>query len=244
MSIKNQIPFKWQSKTFALLFFGFILFTVIGTLTHECGHYLVARYFGYTGGRIGYGYTFSGKNETWEPFRKVWQRYRTEIKNGTDFPGKQEFETEREKYSKENFMIEAGGPLETVLTGTIGLLLLIIFRQKFFDSNQLNLWQWLIIFITLFWLRGTFNFICRFGFYLVTGNKPIGNDEFNLSLYLGLGIWTLSITSAIIGALVLTFVILKIIPIRQRFTFICAGLSGGLSGAVLWLGVVGPRIMP
>ena len=237
--MKNLIPFKWQSKTFILLFFGFVLFTVIGTLTHECGHYVAARFLGYKGGKIAYGYTRIGKNDQTDTLMNFWKKYRVEIKNDADFPGKKEFKVAQEKYSKENFMIEAGVPLESILTGTIGLILLLVFKKKYLYATELNLWQWLLVLITLFWLRGSFNFIGRFGVYLVTGNKPIGNDEFNLSLFLGLGIWTLSIASAVIGVLILTYIIFKIIPIRQRFTFICAGLSGGLTGAILWLGVVG-----
>ena len=244
MSMKNMIPIKWQTRTFVLLFLGFVFFTVIGTLTHECGHYFVARYFGLKGGSVHYGYTKIGTNEERAYFRKLWEQYRVEIKNNKYFPEKQEFEIERKKLSNENFYIEAGGPLETIITGTIGLLLLIIFRRKFMNSTQLNLWQWIAILVTLFWLRGSFNLAYWIGRYLITGNKTMFSDEFYLSRYLGLGPWTLSILSAVAGVLILIYIIFKIIPIHQRFSFMCAGLFGGLSGAVLWLGLVGPRIMP
>ena len=33
---------------FIKLFFAFIIVTIIGTLTHQLGHYLMAKYFGYS----------------------------------------------------------------------------------------------------------------------------------------------------------------------------------------------------
>jgi hypothetical protein len=42
-----MIPMKFDLRLFVLLALGFIAFTVIGTVSHECGHYLAARCLGY-----------------------------------------------------------------------------------------------------------------------------------------------------------------------------------------------------
>lgn len=45
LNIIHKLNFNF--KLFIGLMFGFIGFTVIGTLTHECGHAAVAEYLGY-----------------------------------------------------------------------------------------------------------------------------------------------------------------------------------------------------
>jgi fatty acid desaturase len=38
---------NFNKKLFIALTLGFILTTIVGTITHECGHYLAAKYYGY-----------------------------------------------------------------------------------------------------------------------------------------------------------------------------------------------------
>ena len=47
-----------------------------------------------------------------------------------------------------------------------------------------------------------------------------------------------------IGAIICAIVIFKFVPLRQRLTFILAGLAGGGAGAVLWFISLGPRLLP
>jgi hypothetical protein len=50
--------------------------------------------------------------------------------------------------------------------------------------------------------------------------------------------------TALIGIIILAVVIFKFIPIKQRLTFMAAGLAGGVTGFVLWLILFGKMIMP
>ncbi|HRX92771.1 MAG TPA: hypothetical protein P5158_01575 [Chitinophagaceae bacterium] len=188
--------------------------TIIGTISHEAGHYITAKALGYHA-RINYMSTIV-----------------ILLINGklTD--------------PKERMLITLGGPVQTILTGTIGLVLLFFFRRSFQSASKLNLKQWLIIFITLFWLRQTANFVIWVSNYFINGQFLTRGDEVKLARYFGLPEATIVTITALAGAIILFTVIFKFIPIAQRFTFILAGLFGGIAGYLLWFGGLGEMIMP
>ena len=111
-----------NAHLFLKLFFAFILMTIIGTLSHEFGHCVVAQY-------LDYEVVLHYASMNWFP-------------KSTQIIGK-----------NDAFFITLGGPLQTIITGTTGLILLFIFRKSFYSKEKLFLWQWIMIFITLFWLR-------------------------------------------------------------------------------------------
>lgn len=205
---------NFDKRLFIWLTIAFIIATVIGTLTHECGHYLVAKAFGYDA-TIHYGST------GWRPLSP-----------------------EQSVSQTDGFWILLGGPLETVLTGTIGLLLLFLFRKSFDEVENLSFKQWLLIFVSLFWLRQTANFIGWVGLYFINGKFSARSDEIRLAEHFNLPDGTISITTAIIGAIVLTVIIFKFVPLKQRLTFITSGLAGGLTGYYLWLTLLGKYLLP
>ncbi|MFT3912063.1 MAG: hypothetical protein QM737_21740 [Ferruginibacter sp.] len=202
----------FDKKLFIVLFFAFIAATVIGTLSHESGHYFTAKYWGYDA-RIGYGYTALACDTT-----KV-----------------------RAPHS--GFYITLAGPLQTVITGTIGFVLLIVFRSSFFNKEKLAAWQWLLIFIALFWLRQPAN-LFTYVLLNIIGEDPGGGDETSIAYHFQIPEWTIITSTGIIGAAVLLIIILKFIPVKQRLTFIISGLVGGLTGGYLWLGLLGKYILP
>ena len=65
-----------------------------------------------------------------------------------------------------------------------------------------------------------------------------------MARYFGLPEATIVTITALAGAIILFTVIFKFIPIAQRFTFILAGLFGGIAGYLLWFGGLGEMIMP
>jgi len=197
-----------------MLILGFMASTIIGTISHEAGHYITAKALGYHA-RINYMSTIV-----------------ILLINGklTD--------------PKERMLITLGGPVQTILTGTIGLVLLFFFRRSFQSASKLNLKQWLIIFITLFWLRQTANFVIWVSNYFINGQFLTRGDEVKLARYFGLPEATIVTITALAGAIILFTVIFKFIPIAQRFTFILAGLFGGIAGYLLWFGGLGEMIMP
>ena len=203
-----------DKKLFVGLFLAFISATVVGTLSHEFGHHIVAKSLGFKA-KISYGST------SFEPTNQ------NKIVNAT-----------------EDFYVTLGGPLQTLITGTIGFILLIIFRKSFVTKTKLLSWQWLVIFLSLFWLRQTACFFMRIAVYLIKGKLSNNGDEIDIASYLQLPNLTIEIITAIIGIIVLSIIIFKFIPPSQRLTFIISGLNGGMVGAILWLSLFGKYILP
>jgi hypothetical protein len=187
----------------------FIFTTIIGTLSHECGHYIAARLMGFHA-RISYATT--------------WLTYDDQLMN-----------------FNQAFWFTLAGPLQTMFTGTIGLLLLYSSRKS---VERLSLKQWVFIFLSLFWLRQSANFIVWVASYLITGRLRTNGDEVQLTLYLDLPGWLLMVVTALAGFIVLAIVLFKFIPKKQRFTFILSGLIGGILGYLFWLTYFGKIIMP
>ncbi len=203
-----------DKRLFIWLFISFIIATIIGTLTHECGHFVVAKYLGYDAGINYYSAWWAGSN----PNQAI---------NPSD-----------------SFWITLGGPIETMLTGTIGLVLLFLFRNSFAHATKLSFVQWFIVFVSLFWLRQTANLVTWIGSYFFNGKFSQRGDEIKLSQYLQLPGWTITTLTAIIGAIVLVIIIFKFVPTKQRLTFIASGLTGGITGYILWLVLFGKYLMP
>jgi len=200
-----------KSVQFICLVFGFIVATIIGTLTHEGGHYLMAKLLGYDA-EINYGATFLTNPEMVNSYH--------------------------------SFLITIAGPIETILTGTIGLILLFIGRKTFCQKEHLNIPQWGLIFISLFWLRQLANFLIWFGSYILVGEFSDRPDEVKISRYFNLPDWLVLFATALISAATLITVVFVFIPNKIRSTFILSGLIGGTSGYILWLKLLGPILMP
>jgi hypothetical protein len=194
-----------------LLIGAFILATVIGTVSHESGHYFVARYLGYDA-KIHYSHTT------------------------VHFAG--------EINDKHPFLVTLGGVLQTMITSVVGLILLFTYRKSFTAKSELSFKQWILIFISLFWLRQPANLFMGLGEYVLTGKFPPGFDEIKISQYLNLPNGFILVLTAILGLIILSVVIFMFIPPRQRNTFILAGLIGGISGYFLWMKVFGKLMLP
>ena len=140
--------------------------------------------------------------------------------------------------------IRIGGPLQTLITGVIGLTLLFL-RRKSIKISGLKLLDWIAVFLSLFWLRVIFNLVISITRELIKPNGSyFGGDEKHIAELLNLPSGTFSLTLGIIGGLVCAFIIFKIIPSKLRFTFMLSGLVGGISGFILWMIVIGPKLLP
>ena len=142
---------------------------------------------------------------------------------------------------REDFWFTLSGPLQTMLTGTIGFVCLSATAK---NTLRLTIAQWGLVFLSLFWLRQPANFTVLMIAWLTNGNYPMQSDEINLSRYLHWPDLTIVSITAFTGIIVLAFVIFKFIPKLQRFTFMLSGLIGGISGYFLWLVYFGKFIMP
>lgn len=232
---------KIDYKLLLFLTLTFILMTVIGTLKHELGHYSVAKYLGYEAS-INYK-SVNWDNKLNEYYKKVYEMYPNEIKNNLDFPGKETFLRRLNKYQKDNFWITLGGPFQTMLTGTIGLLLLLAYRNKLVTSSKITLIGWTLIFVSLFWLRQVANLFMAVITFIKNGQLSAKGDEAKLSLHLEINIWTIQIITGLCGLIVL-LIILRLLPRKIIVTFLISGLTGGILGYYLWLIKFGKYIMP
>ena len=238
-----MFPLKFDFKLFLVISIAFIFFTFIGTVSHEYGHFTIAKYLGYNAS-VSYGYTNWEDKPNNDFIVSTYKKYSKEIESGIDFPEKKKFDFLQKKYDEDNFWITLGGPLQTMLTGSLGLLILLFQYKKIGQADKLTNLNWVVIFFSLFWIRQTANFFTWLFGYTHTGKFSLSGDEIVLAQNLSLPIWIFALLTAIMGFLILAFVIFKIIPINKRLTFIFSGLVGGVFGYCLWLFWLGPILMP
>ncbi|CAD7810151.1 hypothetical protein CHRY9390_02130 [Chryseobacterium aquaeductus] len=211
--LKKLIIFKIELRLLLFLIIAFIFTTAIGTVSHEYGHFVAAKFRGINM-QIHYAYTS--------------YIYDGNLRGADNF---------------DKFIVTLGGPIQTMLTGTLGLILLFIF-QKNQKACTLNFKHWFCIFLSLFWLRQTANFTMWMIGYLLEGKFSTRCDEIRLAKYLELPNWSIILSTAFLGFIITMIVIFKFIPVNKRFTFIIAGFAGGISGYMIWLELLGKIIMP
>jgi len=88
------------------------------------------------------------------------------------------------------------------------------------------------------------NFAVSGASYILLGKRHFFGDEFAIDWHFHLSMGTFRIITAAIAVGVLMLVVFKFIPAKQRFTFITAGLAGGVTGYLFWLVWFGKLIMP
>jgi hypothetical protein len=242
-------PMHFYPKLFLMLTSGFALFVIIGTQCHELGHYLVGKLLGYNV-KLHYASVSLYSNiDSMRSFRKLhdslYALYPEQFTAKGMTPVK-EILSERIKrgYSPYHIWFTIGGPLQTILTGTCGLLLILVFRNRFRNRETLSFGQWLLIFFTLFWLRQPANMISGILGWMLKGRISQRSDEINLDHFFHLPQMTLSIITGLIGFAVLAFVTFRVIPKNRRITFMAAGLAGAACGVVLWFFLLGPLVLP
>jgi hypothetical protein len=211
--MKNLIVFRVDFKLFIYLAIAFIFTTALGTVLHEYGHLIAAEFLGITA-KVHYGFTSFVFDENYRKLSK-WDQ----------------------------FLITVGGPLQTIFTGILGLILLYKSKRNS-DTQVLNIKSWIYVFMSLFWLRQSANFVMWIIGYLLTNRISTNSDEIKLAVYLKMPLWFFISLSGIIGFAITLLVIFKFIPISQRSTFIISGFVGGIFGYIIWLESLGQILMP
>lgn len=243
--LKKYISLHIYPKLALWILLGFIGFTIVGTLTHELGHINMAKAFGYKT-HLGYGYMNYYDSPLSIEFDTITARNQEAIASNRDFPEKEHLDTLVEKLKISSFLITLGGPLQTIISGTVGFAFLCSWRRRIREYGM-KLKDWIFVFISLFWLRqlanpltGLMRSIAKGGF------NPFGghSDELVLARYLGWWEGSISLPLALIALGIAIYVIFKILPKPVRFTFISAGFIGGVLGYMIWLVWVGPVLMP
>ena len=174
----------------------------------------------------------------------IYWRNQHAIENELAYAEKEKFDRKLEELKYDGIRITMGGPAQTILTGLIGFSFL-IFRKKKIKEKNLNLTDWLFVFLSLFWLREVFNPVTAIiEAFIYNENFSFGGDELYISEYFHLNPGTVPISLGILGLLFSLYTIFKILPRKIQIPFIIAGLIGGLSGYLLWFEFLGPRLLP
>jgi hypothetical protein len=238
-----KINLKINLIQLVLFISAFILFTPIGTVSHEYGHIAVAKLLGYET-VLHYGSMEWGGTEDYDEVISIYSEFKDEIANNKPFPKQEQLAQLTASIAPDDLLITIGGPLQTVLTGLIGLFILIA-RRNSIKTTKLKTIDWLAVFMSLFWLREVFNLSMSLGSRILFGRvQYFSGDEAEISKMLHLPVGTVPIILGIMGLMISVFVIFRILPIDSRITFVTGGLLGGTIGFVIWMNIVGPILLP
>ena len=105
---------------------------------------------------------------------------------------KTHFENLLRKRRRDSLWISIGGPLQTMLTGTVGFLW--VWYKKNKASSRFNLWYLTSVLLALFWLRQIAN-LSLSTFKGIWSGDYFGGDEERISILLGLWPGTISINN-------------------------------------------------
>lgn len=247
MDTKTAIPHpqRYQymlSLRHTILFsLAFVLCVPLGTISHEYGHIAVAETLGYDTqlhfDRM--SYDMSSLNA---PISELLALQR----DGSNFSSEQEARLYQLHHSRKSHMkwITLGGILQTLLFGSIALIVLYS-RRKTHIKSGLQVIDWIAVFLALFWSRQIFNPVMSILSELTHPNGHwFGGDEYKLAYLMNLWDGTFSIPLGLMGLLVCTYIVFKVVPVKYRYSFICSALIGSASGYILWMYLIGPLLLP
>lgn len=247
---------KIDIKSLIILSAVFILFTVIGTISHEYGHIVVAKYYGYETSlhhaSMNYypkGYLEDKDLKAYDSLSEAYwsidyESWPNEVREAYQNHRKKLDERYWSELKDKGLYVTIGGPVQTITTGIIGLMLL-FFRKKSIRTQGFKFLDWLAVFLGLFWLRQVFNLVHSIGREIIAPDgRWFGGDEYHIAK--GLNLWpgAISVILGAMGLLVSAYIIFYFVPKNLRLTLILSGFIGGISGFVLWMNILGPMILP
>lgn len=230
-------------KRLLFISLAFALFTAVGTVSHEYGHILMAKSIGYET-TLHYASMNSKNSELINKLTEIYKENKVDIKNGSDFDQKAEYQKCLKQLKSDKLLVRIGGPIQTMLTGILGLIIL-FYRRKIIDPHNFKWMDWLGVFLSLFWLREVFNLAMSVIGEIISPNGSFfGGDERIISELLNLWSGTISITLGLIGLFISVFIVFRVVPRHLRLTFILGGLLGSKLGLILWMDIFGPMLLP
>jgi len=233
--------FNFNLKSFFLFLLVFIICVPIGKLHHESGHYLAGKAVGINS-RINYMSTiYTNSRSYYKEYFDLYDKNRDAIENGRDFKDKLVLEKLKWHHSLNSFIFTLGGPLITILTGTIAFILLLRLYKK---EKVLSPLHYILVFLSLLWLRAPANLFTGLYYQINTGHLSRRGDEVKLSTYFYLNSQFFDLLLGGIGFLIGCIIIFKIIPLQHRLSFILAGLIGGNWAFYFWMYQIGPIVLP
>lgn len=210
--------------------------TITGTLSHELGHIAVAKMLGYKTtlhyGSMEYQSKYLAySNQLYKKYRELSYVPEAELNLLNKL---------KSNHKQDGFWITLAGPIQSMLTGMIGLIILWVRKNK--NPKWID---WIAIFLAFFWARPIFNLGSGLVQKILNPKKsPFGGDEAKLSNYYDLPPGFFGILAAAIGLLICTYVVFYFIPKNDRLHFILSGILGSSLGFLLWFEGIGPIILP
>lgn len=223
------------------LLFAFITCTIVGTLSHEAGHIIVAKAIGYDT-VLHYASMNYFNGPTYPDCAP--ESYQPSKISKTDF----NFKKIRDEYYSctsgkrlDTLLISLGGPLQTLLTGFIGFGLLYYRRQ----SKDFTLTNWLLVFLAFFSSRMIFNPLVSGTSYLLgQSDRLIVGDELHIGMMVGIPPVVLSAVLFLTALSICCVVVFRFMPVESRRKFILCGFLGSGLGYLVWMKLLGPWLLP
>ena len=217
-----------KGKFIYLIVGGFILATIVGTISHEYGHIAVAKYLGYNT-----SLHFSSMGYSKDPSH-ISQKVKDSLST-------REFEALTRLRKSESHCITLGGPIQTGIVGLFGFGVLWIRRNK---RLSFSLKDWFCVILTFFLARQILNFGVQIVRYFITGEHKNTGDEIKLALYLDWPIYSIAFSTCLFSILICCITVFKFIPQEYRIRFIWSGRIGCGIGYFVWMVWLGPILLP
>jgi hypothetical protein len=206
---------------------GFLLASILGTFLLNVTLYVVAKNIGFTTEIRYYGVHFYRADySTCDTIGK----YMSQIKAKQHFPGEEKLHEVSRAYS----LINSSVLLQNMLIGTIGFILLFLYRKSLKKYEELKIGHWILVFLALFWLTKCFILITWLLHYFLHGKFGYNLWEY-IAYYLHVPALLLIVAAGLTGFAILAIIIFRFIPLKQRLTFIISGITSGSLSIGLWL---------
>ncbi len=236
----NSIKFYYKSfnsRIFALTIFCFVLMTIIGTVTHELGHYAAACYFNLEPKLYHDRITYNIDN-LYDRIDEIYKNNKFEIQNNLNYPSKELYSKLYDELDFAPMIISVCGPLQTIAFGTLAFIILVI--RKKINTDTFSKFDYLLAYFSLFWSREVMILFLPLAEGFLFNTSYFGGDEVRISRHFGLWEGTVPILTGLVGLYVCSKVVFYYIPASHRSSFFTGGITGSVIGYAFWMEFLGP----
>jgi hypothetical protein len=240
------ISLQFNKKVFWPLLGGFIAASLLGLFLINTSVCLIAKNLNYSTVRY-YGiasHIYDSATRAYHSCDTI-HKYKKEMKARQDFPAKQSLIAFSRKMDYNSAAIGLGALLLTSLIGTIAFILLLLSKKSIKKQEELKKPQWVLVFLSLFWIPASGPLLWLLISFILYHRLTIGTPWYYISGWLlHIPEWPLDVASGLIGPSILLFIIFRLIPLKQRLTFIAAGtVLAMIAFVVFGFCLFGPRLI-